>query len=213
MRRIPEDVDEIAGRSDSLEQSALASGAWRHLSQRAALCHRSAAHFAAALQFPADRRPVCLCHATSRRSRPKSASKCPCENGRESAANVDLRAEIIDGDGKAVLALTQSEPARRRRPAPSSKLSGRSPRIRGFGSRTIRISIAWCARCASGGETVDSLRNPARHPHRRAGTRRPGFFINGRHLKLHGWGQKPTDEWPGPGRGATRLDALLHAAT
>ena len=26
-----------------------------------------------------------------------------------------------------------------------------------------------------------------------------GFFINGRHLKLRGWGQKPTDEWPGLG--------------
>ena len=24
-----------------------------------------------------------------------------------------------------------------------------------------------------------------------------GFFINGHHLKLHGWGQKPTDEWAG----------------
>ena len=26
-----------------------------------------------------------------------------------------------------------------------------------------------------------------------------GFSINGHHLKLHGWGQKPTDEWPGLG--------------
>ncbi len=26
-----------------------------------------------------------------------------------------------------------------------------------------------------------------------------GFWINGHHLKLHGWGQKPTDEWPGLG--------------
>lgn len=26
-----------------------------------------------------------------------------------------------------------------------------------------------------------------------------GFFINGRHLKLRGWGQKPTNEWPGLG--------------
>ena len=26
-----------------------------------------------------------------------------------------------------------------------------------------------------------------------------GFYINGHHLKLHGWGQKPTDEWPGLG--------------
>ncbi len=26
-----------------------------------------------------------------------------------------------------------------------------------------------------------------------------GLAINGHHLKLHGWGQKPTDEWPGIG--------------
>ncbi len=26
-----------------------------------------------------------------------------------------------------------------------------------------------------------------------------GFWINGHHLKLHGWGQKPTDEWAGLG--------------
>src|SRR6185369_9502001 len=26
-----------------------------------------------------------------------------------------------------------------------------------------------------------------------------GFAINGNPLKLHGWGQKPTDEWPGLG--------------
>lgn len=26
-----------------------------------------------------------------------------------------------------------------------------------------------------------------------------GFWINGHHLKLHGWGQRPTDEWPGLG--------------
>lgn len=37
-----------------------------------------------------------------------------------------------------------------------------------------------------------------------------GFFINGRHLKLHGWGQKPTDEWPG--LGAAQPD-WLHAYT
>jgi beta-galactosidase len=26
-----------------------------------------------------------------------------------------------------------------------------------------------------------------------------GLFVNGAHLKLHGWGQKPTNEWPGLG--------------
>ncbi len=31
------------------------------------------------------------------------------------------------------------------------------------------------------------------------GTFSTGFWINGHHLKLHGWGQRPTDEWPGLG--------------
>lgn len=35
-----------------------------------------------------------------------------------------------------------------------------------------------------------------------------GFFINGDHLKLRGWGQKPTDEWPG--LGAAKPDWLHH---
>ena len=26
-----------------------------------------------------------------------------------------------------------------------------------------------------------------------------GFYINGHHLKLRGWGQRPTSEWPGLG--------------
>jgi len=37
-----------------------------------------------------------------------------------------------------------------------------------------------------------------------------GLFLNGRHLKLHGWGQKPTDEWPGLGSG---LPDWLHDYT
>ncbi len=37
-----------------------------------------------------------------------------------------------------------------------------------------------------------------------------GFFLNGRHIKLHGWGQKPTDEWPGLG---AALPDWLHGYT
>ena len=35
-----------------------------------------------------------------------------------------------------------------------------------------------------------------------------GFFINGNRVKLRGWGQKPTDEWPG--LGAAQPDWLHH---
>jgi beta-galactosidase len=49
-----------------------------------------------------------------------------------------------------------------------------------------------------GGQVVDSREIPLgiRTVKWDAGT---GFFINGHHEKLHGWGQKPTDEWPGLG--------------
>jgi len=49
-----------------------------------------------------------------------------------------------------------------------------------------------------GGETIDSTEVPLgiRAVHWDVHT---GFSINGHHLKLHGWGQRPTDEWPGLG--------------
>jgi beta-galactosidase len=49
-----------------------------------------------------------------------------------------------------------------------------------------------------GGETVDTyeISYGIRSVHWDAQT---GFFINGHHEKIHGWGQKPTDEWPGLG--------------
>ena len=48
----------------------------------------------------------------------------------------------------------------------------------------------------AGGKTVDQSEIPFGIREVRWDTQ-AGFFINGGHLKLHGWGQKPTDEWPG----------------
>jgi beta-galactosidase len=49
-----------------------------------------------------------------------------------------------------------------------------------------------------GGQLVDTQRVPfgIRSPKWDVNT---GFSINGHPVKLHGWGQKPTDEWPGLG--------------
>ena len=41
-------------------------------------------------------------------------------------------------------------------------------------------------------------------------TRDEGLLLNGRHLRLHGWGQKSTDEWPGL---ASALPDWLHFET
>ncbi|MEY2428702.1 MAG: beta-galactosidase, partial [Verrucomicrobiota bacterium] len=49
-----------------------------------------------------------------------------------------------------------------------------------------------------GSETIDSCEIPCgiRIVRWEAQT---GLYLNGHHLKLYGWGQKPTDEWPGLG--------------
>ena len=49
-----------------------------------------------------------------------------------------------------------------------------------------------------GGQVVDTQRIPFGIRSARWDVN-SGFYINGHHVKLHGWGQKPTDEWPGLG--------------
>ena len=36
-----------------------------------------------------------------------------------------------------------------------------------------------------------------------------GFWINGQHVRLHGWGQKPVDEWPGARGCASRIGCTI----
>ena len=120
----------------------------------------------------------------------------PVENGRQSAAPVEVMATIFDRDSRPVLTLTQDG------------------QVAAGASRVFRLSGAlagpqlWepdypylyrvaCSLCVAE-ETIDSCEVPL-------GIRtvrwdvNTGFYINGRHLKLRGWGQKPTDEWPGLG--------------
>jgi len=120
----------------------------------------------------------------------------PVENGRQSAAPVEVMATIFDRDSRPVLTLTQDG------------------QVAAGASRVFRLSGAlagpqlWepdypylyrvaCSLCVDE-ETIDSCEVPL-------GIRtvrwdvNTGFYINGRHLKLRGWGQKPTDEWPGLG--------------
>ena len=120
----------------------------------------------------------------------------PVQNGRASAQNAEVRAEIFDADGKSVLALTQSQ-SLAAGASGEFRLSGAlaSPRLwEPDYPHLYRVALA----LRVGGETVDTAEVPL-------GIRAvkwdvaQGFFINGRHLKLHGWGQKPTDEWPGLG--------------
>jgi len=120
----------------------------------------------------------------------------PVENGRQAAVRADLKVEVFDAGGHPVLALRQAL------------------EVAGGASATFHVSGAiaspklWepdfphlyrvvCS-LLSAGKTVDATTISFGIRSVRW-TADAGFFINGRHLKLHGWGQRPTDEWPGIG--------------
>ncbi len=56
----------------------------------------------------------------------------------------------------------------------------------------VEIKLTWR------GQVLDSTEVPLGIRHIRWDADH-GLFVNGAHLKLHGWGQKPTNEWPGLG--------------
>ncbi len=120
----------------------------------------------------------------------------PIENGRKDGAKVELVAEVLDRNGKPVLTMKRE----------GTIAAGASVEFTVSG--TIGNPQLWepdnpylyrvvCALRVNG-EAVDTCEVPLgiRTVRWEANT---GFYINGHHLKLHGWGQKPTDEWPGLG--------------
>jgi beta-galactosidase len=120
----------------------------------------------------------------------------PVKNERGQAADVELRTEVIDAGGNVALTLTQSA----RVPAGASadlKTSGRLASPRMWEPEYPHVyRVVNTLRAA--GRVVDSAEIPL-------GIRTAmwdvdkGFSINGRPLKLRGWGQKSTNEWPGLG--------------
>ena len=120
----------------------------------------------------------------------------PVENGRGSNEKVEVAAKILDHNGKAVLTLNQNGEVAAGANA-KLNLSGvlDNPQL-WEPDYAYLYHVAISLRV--GGKTVDTSDIPLgiRTVHWDAQT---GFWINGHHLKLHGWGQKPTDEWPGLG--------------
>ena len=120
----------------------------------------------------------------------------PVRNERPSAANVELRTQLIDADGKVVLSLTQARPI----------AAGASHKFTVGGN--LKSPRLWDPEYPHvyrvvntlhvGGQAVDTAEIPL-------GIRTAawdvanGLFVNGRHVKLRGWGQKSTNEWPGLG--------------
>lgn len=122
----------------------------------------------------------------------------PVENGRSSAEEVVVGVQILDRDGKPMFA-DQLAPVLKIAAGASTKTTATAaipnpnlwePDFPYLYRAKISLQV--------GGKEIDSQEIPF-------GIRavkwdaQTGFSINGHHLKLHGWGQKPTDEWPGLG--------------
>jgi beta-galactosidase len=120
----------------------------------------------------------------------------PVQNGRKTAETVEACVEIFDHNGKSVtIAKTRQNVASDTSatlllstPLPNPELW--EPAYPYLYKAVFSLNV--------GGQTIDTTEVPF-------GIRtvqfdvKTGFSINGHHLKLHGWGQKPTDEWPGLG--------------
>lgn len=120
----------------------------------------------------------------------------PARNERSTAAEVELHAEIFDANGQSVLAFRDKK----------SVVAGGSVDFK-FSAKLGNPKL-WepayphvyrvVSTLRLAGETIDTSEIPLGIRHVRWETA-SGFYINGQHLKLHGWGQKPTNEWAGLG--------------
>jgi beta-galactosidase len=120
----------------------------------------------------------------------------PIENGRSKGANAELTVEVVGPDGRGVVSWGKAQEI-----APGAGASFKF-------EETLREPLLWepdhpvlyraLCRLRVNGETVDTTAvsfgiRSARW------TADAGLFLNGRHVKLHGWLQRTTDEWPGLG--------------
>ena len=120
----------------------------------------------------------------------------PVQNERPVDAFVQITATVLSPDGKPVLALQEKGQFSAGASAEVT-LSGRIAKpLRWEPSHPhlyrVAISLRVSGREVDAREVTFGIRTVKWD----AAT---GFFINGHHEKLRGWGQKPTDEWPGLG--------------
>jgi beta-galactosidase len=120
----------------------------------------------------------------------------PARNERTTAAEAELHAEILDATGHSVMKLSEKK----------SVAAGASVEFK-FSAKLANPKL-WepayphvyrvVSSLRIAGETIDTCEIPLgiRHVRWEAAS---GFYINGQHVKLHGWGQKPTNEWAGLG--------------
>lgn len=129
----------------------------------------------------------------------------PVANARATDARFSLRVEISDADSQPVARLTENvalAAGATRKIQFATPLA--QPRLWEPGyPHVYRVAIS----LLEGNDVVDRTEIPLGVRHIRW-TAHAGLWINGAHTKLHGWGQKPTNEWPG--LGAALPDWLHH---
>lgn len=120
----------------------------------------------------------------------------PVQNGRSTSQHVEVTADLRDDEGRAVMSVSATGDLAAGA-SETVKLTGKvqDPRLWEPGYPYLyRVVLTLKA----GGETADTCEVPFGIRSVRW-TLDQGFFINGHPLKLRGWGQKSTDEWPGIG--------------
>jgi len=120
----------------------------------------------------------------------------PVENSRTTGEQVELVAQVLNREGQAVLTLRHDGQVTAGASAKFT-VSGSLPKPELWESDYPYLYRVVCALQVNG-QTVDTSEIPL-GIRTVKWTADKGFFINGHHEKLHGWGQKPTDEWAGLG--------------
>jgi beta-galactosidase len=121
----------------------------------------------------------------------------PVQNDRAAEAKVELRAEVYDAAGTSVLSLQHQGGTIAAGGKDSFKLSGFVARPRLWSPDSPHLYRVVCTVLVDR-KVVDTTELPLGIRDIRWDVR-SGVYINGRHVMLHGWGQKPTNEWPGLG--------------
>jgi beta-galactosidase len=120
----------------------------------------------------------------------------PVQNDRPTPEKIEVTADFLNAEGQRVLSLTNSAEVKSNQRT-QLLLSGAFPKPKLWEPAypylyRVIVSLRIAGTAIDTSELPFGIRNP------RWDARR-GFALNGRSLKLHGWGQKPTDEWPGLG--------------
>lgn len=120
----------------------------------------------------------------------------PVQNERAQTEQVSARVELLEPSGKSVLVMDNAAPV----PAGAHQLFTVSGTVLAPHLWEPGYPYLYRAVCtiSAGGKPIDGCEVSFGFRTVRFDAK-SGFYVNGHHLKLHGWGQRPTSEWPGLG--------------